>query len=847
LSEQHNGTVAAVDLNGDGNADVAALFDTISNSTLVVYLGNGDGTFKAGTSYDLGSTSALVLSFADFNGDNKTDIAVSDTGQEMVLLGNGDGTFQSARISAGVSHPADAAVGDFNGDGKLDLALDGAVLLGNGDGTFQAPLNTGAGGAAGDLNGDGELDLVDGTHIYLGNGDGTFSDTGHAYLVHSHSNTAIADFNADGKLDIAVGNTVLMGNGNGTFQGSPSSVGSLYTLEAFGTVVGHFDKNGTVDVAVAVLNYVTVLLNDGTGQLSVTQTYTLQKGYANTMVTGDFNDDGNLDLIVVVYQREGGDPPSLSYSVLLGNGDGTFQPPAFYSVGGASGPNYPASVVVGDFNNDGKLDFAVDLSNSLFLGNGDGTFAAPIYMSDQGADLLVSGDFNGDGKLDVTTICQYFDVGTALLFGNGDGSFQAPVFPPNLQGFYPRGTADLNHDGKPDLISDYFSGSSSGSFSQVALGNGDGTFTLLPSFPQYVVAIADLNGDGRPDAVYEVAGDIIQTGLMLGNGDGTFGSPSNVFASTGDGRALVAEMVADMNGDGRADLVFVASGAVGVLLNTTQPGFELSATALSPTATTAGNSATSTVNVIRNFGFSQTVTLSCVGLPTGATCAFNPPSIANSSGSSALTITTTSNTAAGTYSIQVQGTAGSVVNSAAVALVVEAVPDFSFGPAAPSSQTVAPGQAATFVLTLSPSGSFTGTVNLSCAITPNVSAAPTCSVPPSVQISGSGSQSVTVSVGTTAPVTTSALPHLGLPPTGSRLRWTYMLLATVLLCSLSRRRISVLARATVVMTMVWLAACGGTSGNGSASQGTPAGSYTTTITASSGTLSHRTTLTVVVQ
>jgi len=138
---------AAIDLNGDGKADVVGTF----NNTLLVYLANGDGTFAAGVSYSLGavqiSPPALIV-FGDFNADHKTDVAVLNLGQIIVLLGNGDGTFQSTPLTSPLAGTTSPVVGDFNGDGKLDiasLATGGTpqvatvyLQLGNGDGTFQA-------------------------------------------------------------------------------------------------------------------------------------------------------------------------------------------------------------------------------------------------------------------------------------------------------------------------------------------------------------------------------------------------------------------------------------------------------------------------------------------------------------------------------------------------------------------------------------------------------------------------------------------------------------------------------------------------------------------------------------
>ncbi|HLJ94689.1 MAG TPA: VCBS repeat-containing protein, partial [Gemmataceae bacterium] len=208
-------SVAVGDFNGDGIPDIAlANYGSppdYADGGVAILLGNGDGTFQAPCTYDFG-TPALSVAIGDFNGDSKLDVVTTNqNGTISVLLGNGDGAFQTAKsFSVARFSLGSVAVGDFNGDSILDLVvtrpLDGiSVLLGNGDGTFQTPQNYATGSslavAVGDFNGDGIADLasVGGQilSIFLGKGDGTFLPAASYAAGRVSQGLAVGDFNGD--------------------------------------------------------------------------------------------------------------------------------------------------------------------------------------------------------------------------------------------------------------------------------------------------------------------------------------------------------------------------------------------------------------------------------------------------------------------------------------------------------------------------------------------------------------------------------------------------------------------------------------------------------------------------
>ncbi|HEX5425285.1 MAG TPA: FG-GAP-like repeat-containing protein, partial [Candidatus Acidoferrales bacterium] len=370
--------VAVGDFNRDGLTDVAVTNGGGGSpaGVVTVLLGNPDGSLARTTSYSTTSAPYLAggIAAADLTGNGKLDLITSNSGwtsqtagmvgQISVLAGNGDGTFQSPTTFTGGG--GNMAIADLNGDGKPDFAIPGpgnydflgssvAVFLGNGDRTFQSGIDYGTGGgpfevAGGDFNRDGRPDLVVTDYgsaqisVLLGNGDGTFQ--GHVdYAVgREPAAVAVGDFNGDGNTDIAVANqydstvSVLLGNGNGTFQ-------NAVTYPAVGSGIAVADMNGDGKLDLVVSNG--VLLGNGDGTFHPQLDFPTGAG-GGAVVVADFNGDGIPDVASV---QLGG-----TFSVLIGQGDGTFSNPRVFWTASNSIPN---SITAADFNDDGSQDIAV--------------------------------------------------------------------------------------------------------------------------------------------------------------------------------------------------------------------------------------------------------------------------------------------------------------------------------------------------------------------------------------------------------------------------------------------------------------------------------------------------------
>jgi streptogramin lyase len=569
--------IASGNFNNDTQLDIVLIFPDTDN--IGILLGYGNGTFQSQTLYSTGVGSyPSSVTVADFNNDDRLDIAVAnhDTSNIGIYLGFGNGTFgeQTTYSLASLSHPQSITVGDLNNDSRMDVITANydddtfGLILFYDNGAFEdeMPYTTrfdcrSYSPAVADFNGDHRLDLILANYyagnvgVHFGNGDGTFSNET-IYLANPKSTPralAIGDFNNDTIMDVAVGNTgtqnvgVLIGHRDGTFSNQ-----TLYKANSnpYAIAVGDFNNDNQLDIVTGY--YFTacigIYIGLGNGTFSRETTYPAGAG-PYCIAVGDFNNDGRLDVVIPNSNDQ-------NIGVLLGNGDGSFANQNIFSTGAGS---FPASLAVGDFNNDNRPDIVVADEDTdsvgVFIGYGNGSFAKQITYPASSAPRAVNvGYFNNDTYLDIVVALALSDS-IGLLLGFGDGTFTNPTMFATGLSSYPAGiaVANWNDDKWMDVAIVHKTAVNVGIF----LGSGDKIFAVqnkystgLGSAPQSI-AVHDFNKDKRLDVVVTNSGTD-NIGVFMGYGDGTFGNQT--IYPTGDGSSPWSVAVGDLNNDGLLDI-----------------------------------------------------------------------------------------------------------------------------------------------------------------------------------------------------------------------------------------------------------------------------------------------------
>jgi hypothetical protein len=596
------------DINGDNHIDVIAV--NRYDDSLSLLIGNGEGSFSEKQHITVGDEPTRAV-LEDINGDGDVDLVVANSGSDdiSVILGNGDGTFQDQQRFAGGGDRL--AVGDMNGDGKLDIVTTStelSVLLGNGDGTLQAEQRYTVGERPsevklGDMNGDGLLDVVTSRYdadvygtvvsVLLGNGDGSVQERQNPTDIGSSYPNApfdLGDINGDGALDVLVaihpGLVILLGNGDGTIQSKVTQNGAyLPTAIALGDI----DGDGALDAVtlsadewdldqsfINVNEHLAVFMGNGDGSFQQREIIHVTSTSVNSVTLGDTNADGQLDIITNSYD---------SILIMLSGIDSYIS--SLDTIIKETLVSFPG---IGDLNNDGILDLLVDRCDDNYtcltramLGSRERRFQTAwsiSFSAPRGVGFWSSlGDLNGDSLLDLVLTKDGFEYGYhghSVYFGDGDGSFHRS--PGNVfDGPFPFTFVDINGDGSQELVGgDRIIFSDDNGNLQEPQRNTD--LHLLRS-----EVLRDLNGDNMADAVgFTEDGDIM---VMLGYGDGRFQEHQR-YSVSNDTSTIVLD---DPNSDGKLDVVTFGGERIGFLFGKGGGSFQEQQLSTTRTSLSSGN------------------------------------------------------------------------------------------------------------------------------------------------------------------------------------------------------------------------------------------------------------------